>query len=284
MDPKTGIITCANVYTSLKPWPKGTKIKELRVIQLFPKATQEMNYPNIGVASESLARGVLGTVPVEEDGSVRFTAPAGKTLYFQALDENGLAVQSMMSATYVHPGEELTCHGCHENKHRAPAQPAATMQALQRPPSILKPDVDGTYPLSFPRLIQPILDKNCVPCHEQGSRKHAPDLSRTLVEVKNGRDRTPSQWYQSFASLKDYAYGASGRPPGRLPVRSTPGEVGAQASRLYHMLKDGHYDLELSDEDMHRITVWLDCNSNFYGAYHDVERQLEGALIIPELE
>ena len=61
---------------------------------------------------------VLGTVPVEEDGSVYFEAPVGKAIGFQVLDEKGLAVQSMRSVTYVHPGERLTCLGCHESKWR----------------------------------------------------------------------------------------------------------------------------------------------------------------------
>jgi len=290
---ETGTVTCLNVYNSLKPWPGGTRIEKLRVIQLFPKATYEMDNPNIGIAQESLARGVLGTVPVEEDGSVCFTAPARKALYFQALDENGLAVQSMMSSTYVHPGERLTCQGCHEPRQGAPAQPAGTPLALQRPPSRLEPDVQGTYPLSFPRLVQPVLDKNCVACHREDETGKAPDLTGAPVETQfsNRSSHVPrrsrsfrSRWSRSFLSLKGYAYGSSGKPPDRQPVRTTPGKFGAQASKLYQMLNKGHNDLKLSDEDMHRIAVWLDCNSNFYGAYHDTERQLQGELVPPVLE
>jgi cytochrome c553 len=283
-NPETGTITCLNVYKGLKPWPEGIRITDLRVIQLFPKATFSMDYPNIGVASESLARGVLGTVPVEEDGSVRFTAPARKAIYFQALDENGLAVQSMMSAAYVHPGEQLACQGCHERRQDAPAQPAKPLFALRRSPSQLKPDVEGTYPLSFPRLVQPVLDRSCVPCHQKDETGKAPDLAGTPLDVSAGKKRPVSQWSRSFLSLKGYANGSSGKPPDRQPVRTTPGKFGAQASKLYQMLKQGHHDLKLSDEDMHRITVWLDCNSNFYGAYHDTERQMQGERVMPVLE
>ena len=49
------------------------------------------------------------------------------------------------------------------------------------------------------------------------------------------------------------------------------------------MLKEGHNDLELSDEDMHRITVWLDLNGNFYGTYHDTKRQAQGERVMPVL-
>jgi len=278
--PTTGAIVCVNVYNSLKPWPEGTKIKALRVIQLFPKATIRIDDPKISYQAESLARGVLGTVPVEEDGSVNFTAPAGKTIYFQALDKNGLAVQSMMSATYVHPGERLTCQGCHEPTHGAPPQPSKTLMALKRAPSKLTPDTDGTYPLSFPRLVQPILDKHCVKCHteQRAKGKKSPVLSAN--KGTNKRDG----WSQSYASLSKYAYGCAGKPPNRQPVRTTPGEFGAKASKLYQMLKRGHNKLKLPEEDMHKITVWLDLNSNFFGAYRDTDKQIDGERIMPSLE
>ena len=72
--------------------------------------------PWIGYAGENGARKVLGTVPVEEDGSARFEAPVDVPFYIQALDKDGVAVQTMRSATYVHPGETLTCLGCHEGR------------------------------------------------------------------------------------------------------------------------------------------------------------------------
>ena len=102
-------VAVMNVYDSDFPWPGGTKIDALRIIQVLPKTTPPPNVPRIGVADQTNARAVLGTVPVESDGSVHFTAPAGKAIYFQALDGNGLAVQSMRSATYLQPGETLTC-------------------------------------------------------------------------------------------------------------------------------------------------------------------------------
>jgi len=52
-----------------------------------------------------------------------------KELFFQALDEQGLAVQSMRSATYLQPGERLVCQGCHQPRHRAPTNPALASYA-----------------------------------------------------------------------------------------------------------------------------------------------------------
>jgi hypothetical protein len=281
-----------NVYESRKPWPAGTKIAALRIVQLFPKQHGTwMGFPEIGRTDESLARGVLGTVPVEQDGSVHFTCPPEKLIYFQALDEQGRAVQSMQSGTYLHSGERLTCQGCHERRVKGPAPTAEVPLALRRAPSTLKPDVEGSYPVLFPKLIQPVLDKHCVACHKEKNPKC--DLSGAVVELKKGREATPSAqyvgpgtyWSKSYQSLSAFGFGLAGKPPGRQPTRTTPGQFGAQASRLYPILKDGHKGrVKLAPEELHRFVLWLDCNSNFYGAYHDTEQQARGQSVMPKIE
>ena len=125
-------------------------------------------------------------MPVEPDGSAYFEAPVGKAIYFQALDERGMAIQSMRSATYVHPGEQMTCLGCHEQKHRASKQATARPLALMRPASKMQPDVDGSNPFNYVRLVQPALDRNCVDCHRE---EKAINLAGA-VEGKNGWTRS----------------------------------------------------------------------------------------------
>ena len=34
----------------------------------------------------------------------------------------------------------------------------------------------------------------------------------------------------------------------------------------------------------HRITLWLDCNSEFYGSYEDTEAQVRGYVVQPTLD
>jgi hypothetical protein len=113
-----------------------------------------------GSSSINIARAVLGTVPVEPDGSAYFTVPAGKELFFQALDEQGLVVTSMRSGTQFQPGETAMCQGCHEPRHGTVPAPAGTPLAMRRAPSRPQPDVDGTNPFSYPRLVQPVLDQH----------------------------------------------------------------------------------------------------------------------------
>ncbi len=108
---------------------------------------------------------VLGTVPVEPDGSAYFELPALRSFFFVALDREGLSVKRMQSFLTVQPGETLSCVGCHE--HRAETPPArSNLLALRRPPSPVQsfPGVPDVF--DFPRDIQPILDRHCVRCHD----------------------------------------------------------------------------------------------------------------------
>lgn len=275
-DLSSGTVMVMNVYDSVHPWPEGVTIKQLRVINLFAKENSVADEPNIGHAAQSLARGVLGTVPVEPDGSAHFKAPTGAGLYFQALDENGLAVQTMRSATYLHPGETLTCVGCHESKHNSVSRPEARRPlALTRAPSALEPEPTGSYPLTFPRLVQPVLDRHCVSCHDEHQAKKAPSL--------RGDRFGKFGWSEAFHTLRKYAWGMSGGNGVALKERqySIPGQDGARVSKLYTMLRQGHQDVQLPPEDLRRITLWIDCNSNFYGAYHDIEAQARGEIVRP---
>jgi hypothetical protein len=277
--PSKATIAIMDMYQSDFKWPQDTKVTALRVIQLYPKSTYHLTTPQVGVGHESLVRGVAGVVPVEADGSAYFEAPVGVPIYFQALDERGRAVQSMRSATYVHPGESMTCIGCHEPKTEVSTVPRSTTPlALQRPPSPLKPEVPEALPISYPLLVQPVLDRHCVACHQERAGEGASDLSGKTIG-KHG-------WTSSYHALAPFAWGLSGGNGiiTKNGMRSVPGQVGAEASKLMQLLDAGHYDVKLPPEDLRRITVWLDANSNFFGAYHDTERQARGERVWPEVE
>jgi hypothetical protein len=272
-------VALVNVYDSIKAWPEGTRIKELRVLQVLPMSVPSGGPPHdtalrTATAGDSVVpvRHVLGTVPVAADGSAHFIVPANREMFFQALDEHGLAIQSMRSATYLHEGERLVCAGCHEPKHYAPKPLSLLPLAMRSPPSRLKPDVDGTAPFSYPRLVQPVLDKYCVACHAQNAGK----------TMNLAREPIVGRWYASYNNLvREYGFHDYGDP-----YRTTPGQFGAKASKLYAVLQKGHYGVKLSPEDMHRLTLWLDCSSMFYGVYEREggEAQLRGEVARPTLE
>jgi hypothetical protein len=297
--PAEATVGVVNVYQSSTPWPAGTKISALRVYQIFPQTlpsvvTAHTGLPIPNTASVNLVRAVLGTVPVEADGSAQFVVPARRELFFQALDEDGLAVTSMRSGTQFQPGEKATCQGCHEPRHKAPAT-RSTALAMQRDPSRLQPDVDGTNPFSYPRLVQPVLDKYCVDCHAKPENK-APSLAATLVKFPSGWQ--PTQYYASYLNLAPkfgfYSYvGYEGKGVND-PVlwadpkfnQTLPGQFGARWSKLHAILTKGHYDVRLPPDAMHRITVWLDSCSLFYGVYEapGQQAQLRGEVVKPTLE
>ena len=222
---------------------------------------------------------MLGTVPVEADGSAYFEAPAGKAIYFQALDEQGMAVQSMRSATYVHPGEQLTCQGCHERKHEPPNRSPQLPLALRRAPSQIQPDVEGSNPFNYVRLVQPVLDRHCVGCHQE---KKALDLGGKL-ESGQRLDPLLHQPGREVRLLlpREQRLFNTGVHGGS---RTIAGQFGARAAGLLKYLDESHYGVKLPAEDRHRITLWLDCNSEFFGSYENTEAQARGEVVRPTLE
>jgi cytochrome c553 len=275
-----------NIYDTLKPWPSDAKIKEIRIYQLLPCSVPSggdaphQTGMRIAEAQDSIvpARWVLGTVPVEADGSAHFKVPAYRELFFQLVDERGMAVQSMRSGTAVRDGEKLVCQGCHEPKHTVAAKSSVMPLAMLRAPSTPKPDVDGSNPFSYPRLVQPVLDRNCTECHEKNPK--SPNLARQPIQNK---------WYASYNSLIKFAFTSYGAKNGwndPLWYRTNPGKFGARASKLVQLLDKGHYDVKLSPEDFHRITLWLDSASMFYGVFEKEtgEAQLRGDIVHATLE
>jgi len=107
-----------------------------------------------------------GVVPVEEDGSAHFTVPAGRSVFFQALDEDYMELERMRTFVNLQPGEVRGCIGCHQPRNEAP--PAQPPLAMLRPPALPCPQPGDTTvprPLYYPTDVQPILDEHCVQCH-----------------------------------------------------------------------------------------------------------------------
>ena len=277
-DHRRATIKVMNCYVSDIPLPEDVKIKWMRIVQVIPQMRTQINGEVIKYMSffdESLGRIPLGVVPVEDDGSVYCEAPVGKTLYFQLLDERGMAVHSMRSATYVHPGEQMSCIGCHESKWEAtPAMPSP--KAFRRPPSKIVPEVQsGAIPFNFYKLVKwPVFDKKCVPCHREHPK--APDMTYASVAKNHLAFGLPGE-----IGMRMLGIGGS---------RTTPGRFGAHASGMMKSLttKDYHKDLDMSDDDWRRLTLWLDLNSNRLGWIGDemdpINAQRRGDDVWPPID
>ena len=272
-----GTFFVQNVYESWTPLSEE-RITRLRIVQVLPKTTPDYGDPPPGAALGAPGKQILGTVPVEKDGSAYFRVPARKAVLFQALDEQGRAVQTMYSLTYVQPGERVSCVGCHEHGTTSPsASPSdSAAMALRRPPSAITPGPDGSKPLSYPLLVQPVLDRHCVECHAA----EAPKEKSGGVVLTGEPESHFSKSYNALVGHVPFRH--SNGPP-----RTHPGQYGARGSRLTTLLLDGHYDVKLPDGDWESLITWMDANALFYGTFNreDQARQLKGERIQgPELE
>jgi hypothetical protein len=286
-DPKSGArasVLLLNVYEGDFDWPADTKIERLRVVQVLPKTSAHATIPQIGDGSHlQFARFPLGTVPVMEDGSAWFEAPVGREIYFQALDGQGRAVQSMRSGTYVHPGERLVCAGCHEDKQKARKHGQGTALALRQAPGgkpwPIEPDVtdaEGNLEvLTFARHIQPILDRRCAGCHQKPEHKRAPALHDRTVDPKTG-------WTESYRLLVRRTFNYRGK--GQDFTRTTPGRFGALASPLTRHFSPAHHDVQLAPAEWRTVVAWLDCLAPFYGWDWDLESQQRGEKLVPRID
>jgi len=274
-----GEFVLIDVKSSLFPLPSSREIRKLRIFQVLPKTTTHVaNKPRLGYANAESARMMLGTVPVEADGSAYFRAPARKPLYFQAIDESDRAVQSMRSITYLQPGERRTCLGCHEPRGTAPAG-RQNLMALQRRPSKIEPGPEGTRPFSYPRLVQPVLDRYCVRCHDGQTG----DLKSPLALTGE-----PTETFsKSYDSLKNYVkwYEWGGKTITEIVTR--PGNIGADESPLLKVLEDPLHTehVQLPKEDRQRLCIWLDGNASFYGVYEPEQQlaQQSGQAVLPPI-
>ena len=214
---------------------------------------------------------ILGTVAVEADGSAYFTVPAGRFVYFQLLDENGMMIHSMRSGTMLQPGERQGCIGCHESRLESASATGIPTLALSRGPRKL----DGWYGpernFNYAAEVQPVLDKHCVRCHDYGRESHQPNLSGDKGLIFN------HSYVSLMRSSPSYYRRTEQERPGAMPLISSVGagpvkvlppySWGSHRSRLVKLLKEGHYDLKLDRESSDRIATWIDLNVPYYPSH-----------------
>ncbi len=260
---KEGRFLLVDVYRGLTGVGRGV-IKSLRIVAVPAKTHPTMNSPNLGVTRDDPGKCVLGTVPVERDGSAHFRVPAGVTVFFQALNQQGVAVQTMRGATHVQPGQTLSCIGCHESRQLAP--PTTVALASLNEPSPLTAGPEGSWPLRFDRLVQPVLDRQCVSCHNP----------RATNDVAAKFDLSPDKAYDTLIAhgkpnLQDQVWAAYRRG------FSVPGDGIAQRSALWALLDapEGHCNVRLNDDARERLLTWLDTYAQRLGHFSDEqEREL----------
>ncbi|MDR0522449.1 MAG: hypothetical protein LBH00_11440 [Planctomycetaceae bacterium] len=289
-NPGTGTIYSNNVYENAPPELKG-KAKYLRIWSIehktytyWTKRTLVSSGPEISVNQSEGIKKIIGTVPVEEDGSVSFTAPTGIALHFQLLDENGLALQTMKSFTGVLPGETRGCLGCHESMTRTPVT-AQTGKALKRPPSDIQPVAWEDITVGYERYVQPVLDKYCGKCHQDPKHDAFKKFNATLRPGFLGFKEpyltlmgTPS-WgtrYREMPRGKEIGgYGWADtilvesfdqRDPAAYATYPAMTRLSYKSRLVKRMMSGEHHGVKVTGNDLLRVILWVDAMGPYYGA------------------
>ncbi len=277
--PKDAEFFVADVYRGLEPAVQRGRIKYIRIceevraglIQLANGEYQQDHEPfEDWYASPThkvrgpygwpsfVAKGDLGLVPVEEDGSANFYAPAGKVLYFEALDKDLNEIQRMRSVVQMQPGERRGCIGCHENRLSTTPSMRPMPQAVRRQPSAAVSPPWGAGAFAYEKVVQPVWDGKCIQCHDGQDKQQinltaaadadgVPASYRTLIE-------------KGYVHYFDFAWG-------REHNKAEPLTFGTLQSKLFKVLDAGHYDVQLTREENHRIKCWIDLNCPLWPDY-----------------
>ncbi|MGN0853196.1 MAG: SUMF1/EgtB/PvdO family nonheme iron enzyme [Kiritimatiellia bacterium] len=221
---------------------------------------------------------ILGTVPVEPDGSAYFVVPANLPISIQPLDEKGRALQLMRSWTQAMPGTLASCSGCHE-ENQASAGPNRRLMAMERPPSEIRPWYGPERGFSFRREVQPVLDRYCVSCHD-GKGQPPPatpfrgglakpvltDRPDVCIKSKDVYYLTDGLFPPSYLELCSYVRNHT--QEGDNDVLS-PCDVAADTTLLVQMLERGHHGVQLDAESWDRINTWIDLNRMGHGTWSE---------------
>ena len=242
--------------------PRGA-IKSVRIFAYeYAYVQSPSDHDAQGIQSGWDIKRVLGTVPVEADGSVMFKIPANTPVSIQPLDSAGAALQWMRSWIAGMPGEIVSCVGCHEDQNQIPI-PKRTMAALKEAQPLTAP-AGGVRPFTFNLEVQPILDRACVSCHD--GTNQAMDLRKgNEVDYKRGNYTKIHRVYeQSYLNLHPYVYRQG--PEADMYVLK-PGEYHVDNSELIRILKAGHHGVKLADADWQTLYQWIDLNAPYFGAF-----------------
>ena len=244
------------------------EVKKLRVFAYeYTYVNSESDHIAQGIQSGWDIKRNLGEVDVEPDGSAMFKIPANTPVSFQPLDS-----EWMRSWVTGMPGEVLSCVGCHEDQNSMPV--AKRAMASGKAPSALQTPEGGVRSFTFDLEIQPILDRNCIVCHNAGGVK--PDFSAKQVVnseeesagtySRTARKAQSGSLYLSQSYLNLHPYVNRQGPEADIYVMN-PYEYHASTSELVRLLKAGHHGVELTDKEWRTIYNWIDFNAPCHGRF-----------------
>ncbi len=271
----TGNFFVHDVYEGMPEVPRGS-LKWLRIVEETSRVSESpggtwMNQTfSISAALAWSPKIYHGIVPVEEDGSVFFEAPSGRSLNFQLLDQDYRLVRSMRTFIQAAPGTTRSCTGCHEYKYGT-SSTAAYSKLLGKEPRQPIPESWGSGYLDYPSMVQPILDKKCVSCHggEKGIAGGL-DLSGGWTELFNisYENLTARREKQYIADLIQGICCMNGTAYWSCKLFG-PYEHGSGNARLAQILLSEPHKTEvgLTQAEEELILTWIDSNGLYFGTW-----------------
>lgn len=255
LNEKEATIFIQDIYEGegLRDVPKGT-VKELRLHAYeyaYVKTRSDHNWQ--GIQSGWDIKRMLGTVPVEEDGSVIFKIPANTPVSIQPVDKDGAAIQWMRSWFTGQPGEVVSCIGCHEDQNQIPI-PKRTIASQKKAEPLTLPE-GGVRSFTFDLEVQPILDRACIACHTGEGR---------AFDLRGGK-KDKEGYGLSYLNLHPYVHRQG--PEADIIVLQ-PYEYHPNTSELVRVLKKGHYNVELTDDEWRKLYMWIDYNAPDRGFFN----------------
>ena len=260
MPKETGTLFIQDVYQGLTGIERG-RVKYLRVTGALPWPWNQNGMRIVGLNADIHRKRIHGVAKVHEDGSVFFTAPASESIFFQALDENFMAIQKMPTFINLMPGEQRSCIGCHEPRREAPRTVGSRPLALKFSAQTLQPQPGDTGPrmVHYDADVEPVLSKRCAGCHSGAKPKGRLDLTRSLTKEY-------SRSYESLIRAELISY--SDCRFGRAHFEAVgPLTHGSHRSKLVERIRSDPCKANLTRKEFIKIVTWIDCNVPYYGTY-----------------
>jgi hypothetical protein len=273
-------VVLQDVYRGLEPHVQRGEIHEIAVVEEMRKAVRTdvanrafgFQFPVISCGATYAGKLVWGYAPVAADGSAVFSVPAGRPIYFLAMDAQGRALQRMRTFTHLMPGEVQGCVGCHE-----PRQETVGVAHLRtRAPDPLRAPAWGAgIGFDYSAHVQPVLDAHCIQCHSGPLPAGRVDLSGDKTDFFNvsyetlarGRKRSgESEWDSPYVN---WIPTFNGMEQNILEI--TPKAWGSPRSRLADLLLERHPDpdgaprIGLDPKEVQALLAWIDLNVPYYG-------------------
>lgn len=294
--PDEGTVFLQNVYLTrndphhqIKPGDvKALRINELGV---QPRADRRECTPHVNV---EIPKKVLGTVPVNPDGSACFNVPARTPIQLQALDADGRAILTEKTFWYLQPGEKRSCVGCHEPVGTSPDM--KTMAGLmQQGPAQIQPAPGPDYPggMAFAKTVQPVLDRYCIGCH--GLKKEAGNVNLLYepFQMPKKVDRSmrrqlkrETDYPQSYLELTRRGNFYLGK---KQRMYEPEGNISEAFERFYargcqvsDMILKNHGKVDMDPESRERIFAWMDLNAPANGDIFPGKNRAEDRRFDPD--